>query len=67
MREYVYGVDAEGHIFHDGSEIVGPATLRFFLLALQRTPEGRWLVLCCGSGLLGRPVSESGRLRPKNG
>ena len=48
MREYVYRVDPEGRVFHDGSEIVDPATLRFFLLALQRTPEGRWLVLCQG-------------------
>ena len=48
MREYTYRVDGEGRIFHDGSEIVDPATLRFFLLALQRTPEGRWLALCQG-------------------
>src|SRR5215831_4210343 len=48
MREYVYRVDPEGRVFHDDSEIVDPATLRFFLLALQRTPEGRWLVLCQG-------------------
>src|SRR5262245_8391238 len=48
VREYVYRVDAEGRMFHDGSEIVDPATLRFFLLALQRTPEGRWLALCQG-------------------
>src|SRR5215475_8402069 len=48
MREYTYRVDGEGRVFHDGSEIVDPATLRFFLLALQRTPEGRWLALCQG-------------------
>ena len=48
MREYTYRVDGEGRIFHDGSEIVDPATLRFFLLALQRTPGGRWLALCQG-------------------
>jgi len=48
MREYRYTVDREGHIFHDGTEIVDPATLRFFLLALQRTPDDRWLVLCQG-------------------
>ena len=48
VREYVYRVDAEGRVFHDGSEIVDPPTLRFFLLALQRTPEGRWLALCQG-------------------
>src|SRR3990172_6008751 len=43
MREYRYRVDREGRIFHDGTEIVDAATLRFFLLALQRTPDGRWL------------------------
>jgi len=48
MREYRYLVDREGHIFHDGTEIVDPATPRFFLLALQRTPEGQWLALCQG-------------------
>ncbi len=48
MREYTYRVDGEGRIFHDGSEIVDAATLRFFLLALQRTPDGRWLALCQG-------------------
>jgi hypothetical protein len=48
MREYTYRVDSEGRIFHDGTEIVDPATLRFFLLALQRTPDRRWLVLCQG-------------------
>ena len=48
MREYHYRVDREGCIFHDGTEIVDPATLRFFLLALQRAPDGRWLALCQG-------------------
>src|ERR1700730_15440376 len=48
MREYHYRVDREGRIFHDGTEIVDPATLRFFLLALQRTADGRWLALCQG-------------------
>jgi hypothetical protein len=48
MREYTYRVDGEGRVFHDGTEIVDPATLRFFLLALQRTPDDRWLALCQG-------------------
>src|SRR5215468_1392830 len=48
VREYTYRVDGEGRIFHDGSEIVDAPTLRFFLLALQRTPDGRWLALCQG-------------------
>ena len=48
MREYTYRVDSEGRVFHDGSEIVDPATLRFFLLALQRAPDGRWLAICQG-------------------
>jgi hypothetical protein len=48
MREYHYKVDREGRIFHDDTEIVDAATLRFFLLALQRAPDGRWLALCQG-------------------
>lgn len=48
MREYRYQVDAEGRVFHDGSEVLDPLTLRFFLRAMARTPEGRWLVVCQG-------------------
>ena len=48
MREYHYRVDGDGRIFHDGSEIVDPATLRFFVLAMQRDAEGRHLVMCQG-------------------
>jgi hypothetical protein len=48
VREYTYRVDGEGRIFHDGSEIVDGPTLRFFLLALQRTPDGRCLAMCQG-------------------
>lgn len=48
MREYRYLVDREGRIFHDGSEIVDPLVLRFFLRAMQQTPDGRNLVLCQG-------------------
>jgi hypothetical protein len=48
MREYRYQVDAEGRIFHDGSEVLDPLTLRFFLRAMAHTPEGRWLVVCQG-------------------
>jgi hypothetical protein len=48
MREYHYVVDDEGRILHDGTEIVDVATLRFFLRAMTRTPDGRWLVVCQG-------------------
>lgn len=48
MREYRYQVDRDGRIFHDGTEIIDPVVLRFFLRAMQRTPEGRSLVLCQG-------------------
>ncbi|HZS33496.1 MAG TPA: hypothetical protein VFC42_08970 [Methylomirabilota bacterium] len=48
MREYHYRVDAEGRVFHDGSEVLDPLTLRFFVRAMQRTPDGRWLVVCQG-------------------
>src|SRR5207247_6632378 len=47
-REYRYQVDRDGRIFHDGTEIVDAPTLRFFLLAMQRTPAGRYLVVCQG-------------------
>jgi hypothetical protein len=47
-REYHYRVDSEGRIYHDGTEIVDPATLRFFILALTRTEDGRWLAICQG-------------------
>jgi len=48
MREYRYTVDRDGRIFHDGSEIIDPAVLRFFVLGMQRTPDGRYLVPCQG-------------------
>ena len=48
MREYRYRVDGDGRIFHDGSEIVDPATLRFFVLAMQRDADGRHVVMCQG-------------------
>ena len=47
-REYCYQVDREGRIFHDGTEIVDPPVLRFFLRAMTRTEEGRYLVMCQG-------------------
>jgi hypothetical protein len=47
-REYRYQVDRDGRIFHDGTEVVDPAALRFFLGAMRRTEDGRWLVLCQG-------------------
>jgi hypothetical protein len=45
-REYHYVVDRDGRIFHDGTEIVDAPTLRFFIKAMTRTPEGRFLVMC---------------------
>ena len=47
-REYHYLVDRDGRVFHDGTEIVDPAVLRFFLRAMTRTGDGRCLVLCQG-------------------
>jgi hypothetical protein len=46
MREYHYVVDYEGRIIHDATELVDPATLRFFLRAMKRTADDRWLVIC---------------------
>ena len=39
-REYRYQVDRDGRVFHDGTEIVDPAVLRFFLRAMTRTAAG---------------------------
>lgn len=47
-REYHYRVDADGAVSIDGSAVTDPATLRFFLLAMQRAADGRYLVLCQG-------------------
>jgi hypothetical protein len=47
-REYRYQVDRDGRVFHDGTEIIDPAVLRFFLRAMTRTEDGRSLVLCQG-------------------
>jgi hypothetical protein len=48
MREYRYLVDRDGRILHDGTEVVDPLVLRFFLRAMRRTPDGRYLVVCQG-------------------
>ncbi len=48
VREYRYRVDREGRVFHDDTEILDPLVLRFFLRAMTRTPDGRWLVVCQG-------------------
>jgi len=47
-REYRYQVDRDGRIFHDGTEVIDPHVLAFFVRAMRRTPEGRYLVLCQG-------------------
>ena len=48
MRQYRYTVDRDGRIFHDGSEITDGAVLRFFLLAMQPSPDGRYVAMCQG-------------------
>jgi hypothetical protein len=48
MREYRYSVDRDGRIFHDGTEIIDAPTLRFFLRAMQRLSDGRYLAVCQG-------------------
>ncbi|HEV8439769.1 MAG TPA: hypothetical protein VGT40_16900 [Methylomirabilota bacterium] len=48
MREYQYVVDRDGRVFHDGTELVDPLTLRFFLRAMTVTADGRYLVVCQG-------------------
>jgi hypothetical protein len=48
VREYHYTIDRDGRIFHEGSEILDPLVLRFFLYAMQKTADGRYLVMCQG-------------------
>jgi hypothetical protein len=48
MRQYRYTVDRDGRILHDGSEITDGAVLRFFLLAMQTSPDGRYVAMCQG-------------------
>jgi hypothetical protein len=48
VREYRYQVDREGRIFHDGTEVIDPHVLAFFVRAMRRTPDGRYLVMCQG-------------------
>jgi hypothetical protein len=48
MREYHYQVDRDGGMFHAGTQLLDPLVLRFFLRAMRRTPDGRYLVLCQG-------------------
>ena len=75
LRDYHYVVDRDGRIFHDGTEIVDPLVLRFFLRAMTLTRDGRYLVLCQGEQnwfepydtpfvvLRLRPLVEADRLR----
>jgi hypothetical protein len=69
-REYRYRVDLDGHIFHDDTEIVDPGVLRFFLLALRQTEDGRWRVMCQGESNWFDPVDTPfvvQRLEPRVG
>jgi Protein of unknown function (DUF1285) len=47
-REYRYQVDRDGRVYHDGTELVDAAVLRFFLRVMTRTEDGRCLALCQG-------------------
>ena len=48
VREYRYQVDRDGRVFHDGTEVVDPAVLAFFLGAMEQSPEGEYHALCQG-------------------
>src|SRR5262249_37209644 len=48
VRESQYRGAAGGRVYHEGPEIVDPATLRFFLLGMRREADGRWVVPCQG-------------------
>lgn len=47
-RVYHYQIDTEGRLWHEGSEIIDPKVLKFFLRKMEKTPEGRLQVPCMG-------------------
>lgn len=47
-RAWYYGIDAEGHLWHEGAELDDPDLLKFFMERMQKLPDGRGYVLCQG-------------------
>ncbi len=51
-RIWHYWIDAEGHLWHDGSEFEDPGLLKFFMKKLERLPDGKMRVMCQGETCL---------------
>ncbi len=49
-RAWHYFIDADGHLWHEGTEMEDPALLKFFMEKMERLPDGRYHVLCQGEG-----------------
>ena len=47
-RNYLYFLDKEGHIWHEGTEVTDPHFALTIHRALQKTPEGKFLAKCQG-------------------
>jgi hypothetical protein len=45
-RDYFYFLDKEGHLWHEGTEIIDPRFLFTIFRSLQKTPDGKFLAKC---------------------
>lgn len=48
QRTWHYYIDAEGIVWHEGSELDDPELLRFFMETLRRGEDGRLQLICQG-------------------
>lgn len=47
-RIWHYHFDADGHLWHEGTEIDDPQVLNIFMRKMEVLPAGGWKVLCQG-------------------
>lgn len=47
-RIWHYWMDAEGHLWHEGSEFDDPEILKFFHKKMEQEPDGKYKVICQG-------------------
>lgn len=47
-RTWHYWIDAEGQLWHEGSDLEDPGLLNFFMRKMETLPDGRFHVLCQG-------------------
>jgi len=47
-RIWHYILDTEGNLWHEGTLFEDPALLKFYMRKMEKTPEGKFKVLCQG-------------------